>query len=165
MKRRTALPALLLAICLLADCAGSPAHRAYDYGGLTLTLSAEFVDLSDQEYAKDFTFLYGSKDLSVLGLESSKESLHVRLPDLSLREYAGLMIQQNELQCRLQEKDGLYFIEYNSVIDSTGGAYSYLAAFYETGTSYWAVQTYCPAEAYANNRAAMWALLCAVITK
>lgn len=153
MKARAA--ALFLALLLLAGCGAQEPEKTYRFDGLTVTLAGDFADLSTEDYAQGYSFFYGSTKLSILGMRTGKEYL----PDFTLREYAGLMLRKNKLDCEIQETDGLYWIEYTSSVDDQGSEYCYLAAFYETETDFWTVQTYCPRETYGENREAMQKLL------
>ena len=153
MKARAA--ALFLALLLLAGCGAQEPENTYRFDGLAVTLTGDYSDLSQESYAQNYAFLYGSTELSVLGMRTGKQYL----PNFTLREYAGLMLKKNKLTCEIQDADALYTADYVSAVDDQGTEYHYLTAFYETETDFWTVQIYCPQETFEKNRPEMEKIL------
>lgn len=150
MKRISGLLAvLLLTAALFTGCTGT--EKAFTCGELSITLPADYADLSQQDYAADFDFLYGLPNEAVLGFKQARASLEASRPDLTAKEYAQLFIDAAELSCTVEELDGLILFTYTAIAGDT--EVTYLCSSFRSETNFWIIQFYCPSNTYSQHEA------------
>ena len=135
MKHITKILLLTLALSLLL-CGCAAKEKTFETEGMKIVLTNRFIE-QDQE---GFTTTYVSSNAVVLALKETFETLEdADLDrDLSLEEYAELVMLSNSLDAKPQTKDGLTYFVYESTVD--GVTYSYLAVVYKATDAYWLVQ-------------------------
>jgi len=150
MKWRIALCALLV-LCQLTGCsAGGNAVRCKD---LSLTLPADFMDLSQESYAEDADLYCGRTTLIVKGLAEEKAGL----VDMTLGEFTDYVISSNKLTCAPTPTDYGFVFTYEATVGET--PYTYTTATTEGETNFWIIQCYCPSENAAENNADIQSIL------
>lgn len=150
MKRLFGLFAVLLfTAALFTGCAGGEKEKAFTCGELSITLPAIYKDLSQQDYAADFDFLFGLPTEAVLGFKQARASLESDRPNLTAKDYAQLFIDAAELSCRITEQDGLITFTYTATADGT--EVTYLCSAFMSETNFWILQFYCPSNIYAQH--------------
>ena len=164
-KSLAVLPAFLLIFSLLTGCGSTEESSTFTYGDLSITLPADFSDLSQKSYGSGYTFLFGSSEMTILGIKEEKSELFKDIPDMTLAQYGRLLIQLNGYDCDLTQRDGRYTFSYTADLPGQEGEYAYTAVLYETGDAFWVLQCYCPGETVSQNRERIWDLLCAVKIK
>ena len=146
MKRPIrALIFLLVLVCLLTGCT-DPVGKVLQYDDLSLTLPADFMDLSGESYAKDADFLYGWRTLVFMGLAEKKADLK----EMTLDEYTGYVISGNKLTCTPTVTGSGYVFSYEAAVDNT--QYTYTTATVEGKDNFWILQFYCPSADLAANQ-------------
>ena len=115
-----------------------------------MTLPGLYVNLSDQEYAAEFDFVYGYKDVAVLGFQQDRASLESSFTDLTARKYAELFVEAAELTSTVTEQDGLVLFDYSATANDVD--VTYLCSVYMSDTSFWVIQFYCPTADFAENK-------------
>ena len=146
--------ALLLFLALLVSFSGCGQSSAtYTFEDLSITLPAEYIDLSGAEFAGDLTFLYGLEPITVSGLRESKSTFTANGLDVDLEYYGQLLISANKVNAKLDQKDGILFFTYAS------GGFSYVVTLWETEEAFWMVQAYCPTENYNKVKNDIWQIL------
>ena len=151
MKRFLGLFAVfLLTAALSTGCAGSEQKKTFTCGELSITLPANYKDLSQQDYATDFDFLFGLPTEAVLGFKQARTPLEANRPNLTAKDYAQLFIDAAELPCTITEADGLITFTYTATVD--GMEVTYLCSALMSDVNFWLIQFYCPSTAYALHK-------------
>ena len=145
------LTVLLLTAALFTGCNGTEKETTFTCGELSITLPAEYKDLSQQDYAADFDFLYGLPNEAVLGFKQARASLETSRPNLTAKEYAQLFIDAAELSCAVEELDGLVFFTYSAMAGDT--EVTYLCSAFKSEINFWIIQFYCPSNTYSQHEA------------
>ena len=144
-KPMQAFICLLVLVCILTGCS-DPVGKQMQYEDLSLTLPADFLDLSEESYAKDADFLYGWRTLVFMGLSEKKANLK----EMTLDEYTGYVISGNKLSCTPTVTGSGYVFTYEAAVENT--LYTYVTATVEGKTNFWILQFYCPSENLAENQ-------------
>ena len=145
MKRLALL--LIAAVLLLGGCS-DPVGKPLVQEDIRLTLPADFIDLSQESYAKNADFYFGRKTLIFHGLSEKKA---VFLEEMSLEEYTAHVIKANELTCSAEANGSGYLFSYEALIGDT--TYTYITATFEGSVNFWILQFYCPTANLAENKA------------
>lgn len=109
--------------------------KDFSYDKMSITLTEEF-EKTDME---GFTVAYGSKDVAVFAIKESF-SLQEDVGSLTLEEYANIVIEKNNRDATVKEKDGLTCFEFDYLNPETKEAYRYFAYVYKSEDAFWLVQ-------------------------
>jgi hypothetical protein len=109
--------------------------KDFSYDKMSITLTEEF-EKTDME---GFTVAYGSKDVAVFAIKESF-SLQEDVGSLTLKEYANIVIEKNNRDATVKEKDGLTCFEFDYLNPETKEAYRYFAYVYKSEDAFWLVQ-------------------------
>lgn len=109
--------------------------KDFSYDKMSITLTEEF-EKTDME---GFTVAYGSKDVAVFAIKESF-SLQEDAESLTLKEYANIVIEKNNRDATVKEKDGLTCFEFDYLNPETKEAYRYFAYVYKSEDAFWLVQ-------------------------
>ena len=120
--------------------------------GFSITMPAYTVDTSKDATAVDNPYVLTAGTIAVYALEQPKESFG-RL--LSLKEYAQLLIDSNQYDAKLEEKDGLYTFSY----EDKEKALTFLCIAKETDNAFWYIASACLTEMLDTSKEAMWSYL------
>lgn len=145
------LAAVLLAVTVLTGCTGLLEDKTITCNELSVTLPGIYVDLSEQDYAADFDFLYGFNDEAVLGFKQDRASLEASMPGITAKDYAELFVDAAELNSTVTEQEGLITFTYTAIADNV--EFTYLCGAFMSDTNFWIVQFYCPTEDYTDKEA------------
>lgn len=151
MKRLALL--LIAAVLLLGGCS-DPVGMPLACKDIQLTIPADFIDLSGEDYAKNSDFYFGRKTLIFHGLSEYKA---IFLEEMSLEEYTAHVIEANELTCSAEANGSGYLFSYEAPIGDT--TYTYITATYEGADYFWILQFYCPTANLAENQAEIQIIL------
>ena len=138
-------------VCALTGCSSGPAQVRYECFELSISLPQTFVDLSGEDFSQ-YDVLFSDGTVTLAGIREDKSLLP---KDLSLEDFGQLVIHAHELDCQLQQNDGLTYFNY----EAGAPAFTYTVGVWETEDAFWSVQTYCKSEDYAAVRKDMWQLL------
>ena len=155
--------ALLVVCTLLGLCAcGKKPNAAvpHTYEDLTISLPADFIDLSDEAFAAGLTFLQGLDPIAVNGMREEKSVFAAYGLDLDLERYAKLVVLSNNLTNQPEKKDNVLTFSYEAVTD--GVSYTYVVTLWETKEAFWTVQAYCPTSDYTAVKDDIWEILSSV---
>lgn len=147
--------ALLLA-SLLAGCIKESSTATYTVEDLTITLPADFIDLSDEEFASELAFVYGLDPIAVNGLRETKTTFAAYGLDIDLERYGQLLISSNNVQAKLEWQDDIPYFTH------TSDEFTYVVTLWETDNAFWVVQAYCPTTEYNRVKADIWKILASV---
>lgn len=135
---------VLIAACIVGFAIGwfattgllgaSGEAKDFEVNGMQITLTDEFR----KQGASGFTAGYGSKDVAVLVLEE-EFSLQAGFGDLTLQEYAQLVLKNNGYSSQIKTENGVTYFEYEATV-STGETYHYIAATYKGPDAFWLIQ-------------------------
>ncbi len=109
--------------------------KTFSYDKMSITLTEEF-EKTDME---GFTVAYGSKDVAVFAIKEPF-SLQEDAESLTLKEYANIVIEKNNRDATVKEKDGLTCFEFDYLNPETKEAYLYFAYVYKSEDAFWLVQ-------------------------
>ena len=137
----------LLAVCLLAGCAATKAPEAMQVScqDIVFTVPGDFLNLSDEDYAKDTEFMYGRGTLVFTGMAERKDSLI----DMDLQQYTGYVISTNGVQATAEKSGNGYRFSYEKQVGDD--LYAYVVQTFEGPSSFWIFQFYCPKENLQEN--------------
>ncbi|MCI8589846.1 MAG: hypothetical protein HFE77_03950 [Clostridiales bacterium] len=137
--------AAMLLLCSFMLCAcGAAKDKEFSKAGFTITLTDGFTE---QDIVSQ-TAAYVSTKVSVTAL---KEELSILEDndidaDLSLSDYADLVIAANNLDSKTEEKDGLLCFTYNKSV--SGKNFTYFATVFKGSDAFWLVQFACEDSQY-----------------
>ena len=142
---------LVVALCLLCGCAKTGSNVICK--DLSLTLPADFMDLSSENYAGDADLFYGRKTLIVKGLAEKKADL----VEMTLEEFTGYVVSSNKLSCTPAPTEYGYVFTYDAPVGEK--AYCYTTATFEGPENFWILQFYCPGDNAKEHKADIDAIL------
>lgn len=140
-----ALVCLLLGAQMFHGCGFiTEKEKIFTKTGMTIALTEAFTE---KEHAA-LTAYYESQKLIVTVLKEDFTALRsVGLSsDLTLAEYAGLVIAANSIDSEAQEQDGLMFFTYDR--EAAGEFYTYFASVYKGSDAFWLVRFSCESNDY-----------------
>lgn len=135
----TILAVLLLVTASLTGCfSGTKEYTCQD---LTMTVPSNMRDVTGGEAWSSYTFTLDSKDVAIFALKEPYTDFEA---DITLEEYADLVIQANDLDTMdIQRSTGDYrYFEYTANLED--GDYRYLTAVYRGKDGFWFVQIAAP---------------------
>lgn len=135
-------------VMLLGLLCGCASEQQFTKEGLTITLNSTFKDESTSSYAEGKAFFYTSRSCAVMGIRDDRAQLETLLGELTLEEYGNLIIELNDLDGTMSQRDGLWTFTYTASVDNAD--YTYLSAVYEAADSFWTVQVYCGTDNYGK---------------
>lgn len=147
---------LVVVLCLLGGCAKDGVSITCK--DLTLTLPADFMDLSSESYAGDADLFYGRKTLILKGLAEKKAGL----VEMTLEQFTGYVIASNKLSCTPAPTEYGFVFTYEAAVGEK--SYSYTTATFDGEENFWILQFYCPSENAAEHEAAIDAILKSIAT-
>lgn len=149
------LLSLLLVTSLLCGCGNSP--KTFRCMELSMELTGEFRDLSQDKAGTDFTFLYASDQIGIAGIREPKVSFSEDYADLTLEDYAKLTAVSADVVPNLQNYRGIPYYVYTAVLEDV--EFTYVAAAYDDGFSFWLLQCYCQSSLYEKLSPEIWQYL------
>ncbi len=114
--------------------------KTFQQDEMSITLSSVFEETSVENY----TSAYDSPDIAVLTVREDF-SLFEGI-DLTLNQYAELVISTNGRSCYVIEENGLTYFIYEETVNSTN--YMYFVSVYKSDSAYWIIQFACESEKY-----------------
>lgn len=148
---------LLLVLALLCasftGCDKDKSTATYTVDDLSITLPADFIDLSGEAFASELAFVYGLDPIAVNGLRETKSTFTAYGLDIDLERYGQLLISSNNVNAKLEQRDDILYFTYAS------DNFTYVVTLWETEEAFWMVQAYCPTEEYNSIKADIWDIL------
>lgn len=136
------LSMVLMVTTLCSGCSFlKPQEKTFTKSGMSITLTDKF-------YEKDvvnYTATYGSTDVAIMALKE-EFSLLEGLENLSLEDYAQLVIENNKKDISVEKKDGLTYFLYEA--EANGKTYSYFSCVYKGTDAFWLIQFSTVADQY-----------------
>lgn len=129
---------LLLGLCSCSTVLSEPEEKQFSKEGATITLTDEFTekDLVSQ------TAYYESMDSIVVMLKEEFTLFEeAGYEDMTLSEYADLVIQANSLSAERKEEEGLTCFTYEK--EQNGKNFEYYATVFKGPDAYWLIQFAC----------------------
>ncbi len=131
-KRIFAVMLACVMVFMCTACGAPAADKAITEGDLNITLTEDFTKSSYEGY----DFVYESKKILFMGVcETQQEFNEVGMNIGTVDEYAKLCIEAHGTDMTVSSADSYKYCEYEEKVE--GQDYSYYAAFYNHGTSYW----------------------------
>ncbi len=146
MKRIALVMAALLLVLSFASCGLLGGEKTFTVDGLTITIKGMFSE--QNELNKDYDLILISPEAGVMILkETFAEFEEVGLDtDMSVKEYASIVMKGNQLTGSPIEEDGLTYFTYTA--ESDGQEFTYMGFCYRGTDAYWLVQAYCNTSEY-----------------
>ena len=148
---------LLLILCMcMSGCGADIATAPHSFQDLTIQIPVDYIDLSDEEFAQDLSFLFGKDPIALNGHREEKALFAAYGLELDLQRYGDLLMKSNNVTSQLSEKDGILHFSYAS------GDFTYVVTLWETKEAFWTVQAYCPTQDYSKVQKDIWNILSSV---
>lgn len=147
MKTIRVIAALLLIISLSACSLAilDPSPRTFSKAGLEITLDDSFTEKEHNSY----TALYDSASAGVVILKEEFSLFpNVDTDNMSVSEYATLVIQTNNRDAEVKEKDSLVYFVFEA--QANGKNFTYFCPVFKASDAFWLVQFFCTTENYAS---------------
>lgn len=151
MKKISVISVLLLIAIALSSCSlitfeSSP--KTFSKAGLEITLNESFTEKEHNSY----TALYDSASAGVITLKEEFSLFpNVDTASMTLAEYAALVIQANNRDSTVQEKDGLTYFVFEA--QANGKNFTYFCPVFKSSDAFWLVQFFCTTDSYEKNEA------------
>jgi uncharacterized membrane protein YgcG len=133
-----------VSILFVLPLRSEPKDKEFSKAGMTITLTDDFLDKDMVAYAA-----YYESPTALVCVTKEDFSIFEQAgisTDISLAEYADLVMEANKHDTAFKEKDGLTCFEFDSA--KSGHNYSYFVAVFRGSDAYWVVQFGCDAESY-----------------
>ncbi|MCL1822866.1 MAG: hypothetical protein FWG44_01565 [Oscillospiraceae bacterium] len=137
---------VVVLVLVFAVFSNMSSPKEFSKAGLTITLTDKF-DVPKERYP-DFDVVYESRTSMMAAIKEDFGTLeYVGIPsDISLREYAEMVMDANRKSGSVKEKDGLVYFEYTD--SNQGQRFSYFATVFRGKDAYWLVQFFCEEKNY-----------------
>lgn len=148
MKKAISLILLFVMTATLFSGCGLPFRKTTDKtftkAGLSITLTSDF---SEQDLASQ-TAYYVSKQVIVTTLKEEFSLFeNINMPaEMSLTEYAQLVIENNKIESEITQEDGLTSFLYKK--EMNGKNITYYATVFRSTDAFWLVQFACDTEQF-----------------
>ena len=140
-KNLIKLTALILVLCLSLCACGAAEDQTIIVDGLTMTLPGNFQEMKDIASENNQNFVYATSTQVIMGLKEAKSIFESYGLDLTLADYADLIVTGYELNTSVEYVGGIPTVIYTS--DVSGTTFKYIAAMYESNDAFWMVQCSC----------------------
>ena len=148
---------LLLILCMcMSGCGADIATAPHSFQDLTIQIPVDYIDLSDEEFAQDLSFVFGKDPIALNGHREEKALFAAYGLELDLQRYGDLLMKSNNVTSQLSEKDSILHFSYAS------GDFTYVVTLWETEEAFWTVQAYCPTQDYNKVQKDIWNILSSV---
>ena len=156
MKKIAFILAVLMLTLSLASC-GLMGEKTFTKDGISITVKGFFSEQNDLN--EDYNLILISPDTGVMILKETFEEFEEADldTDMSVKEYAKIVMTSNVLEGDPIEEDGMTYFVYTEDVDGT--EFTYMGFCYRGTDAYWLVQIYCPTEDYMDKKPEMmeWA--------
>ena len=154
MKRIAILMAVLMLTLSLASC-GLMGEKTFTKDGISITVKGFFTEQNDLN--EDYNLILISPDVGVMILKETFEEFEKADldTDMSVKDYADIVMFGNGLSGDPTEEDGMTYFTYTEDVDGT--EFTYMGFCYRGTDAYWLVQIYCPTEDYETKKPDMMA--------
>lgn len=139
MKKIAFLMAVLMLTLALTSC-GLMGEKSYTVNGMTLTVKGMFSEQND--LAEGFDLILISPKAGVMVLRETFDVMEDAgyKTDISVKEYAEICMENNQLSGAPVEEDGLTYFTYTAEADGT--EFTYMGFCFRGAEAYWLVQMY-----------------------
>ena len=156
MKKIAILLAALMLTLSLASC-GLMGPKTFTVDDLSITVEGFFTEQNGLNEAYDLILISPEAGVMVLK-ETFTEIAEADLDsNMSVKEYAKIVMNGNSLEGTPVEEDGMTYFTYTAEADGT--EFTYMGFCFRGTDAYWLVQIYCPTEDYEAKKPEMmeWA--------
>lgn len=156
MKKIAILLAALMLTLSLASC-GLMGPKTFTVDDLSITVEGFFTEQNGLNEAYDLILISPEAGVMVLK-ETFTEIAEADLDsNMSVKEYAKIVMKGNSLEGTPVEEDGMTYFTYTAEADGT--EFTYMGFCFRGTDAYWLVQIYCPTEDYETKKPEMmeWA--------
>jgi hypothetical protein len=133
-KRWVGVLALLLALAALSGCSmGTGAPKSFGTDGFTVTLEDSFRE----DELEPFSAYYKRRNMSLFALKEPFSGFE-QGDGMTEAEYAQLIMEKNEVDSELTERDGLCYFSYFK--EAARKDFAYYAFAFKGSDAYWLIQ-------------------------
>jgi hypothetical protein len=145
MKKIALVLAALLLVLSLASC-GLMGEKTFTVDNLSITVKGFFTEQNGLN--EDFDLILISPNAGVMILkETFTELSDADLDtDMSVKEYASIVMEGNQITGTPTEEDGLTYFTYTA--ESEGQEFTYIGFCFRGSDAYWLVQMYSPSDKF-----------------
>ncbi len=156
MKKIAILMAALMLTLSLASC-GLMGEKTFTVDNLSITVEGFFTEQNGLNEAYDLILI--SPDAGVMILKETFTELTSAALDtnMSVKEYAEIVMTSNSLTGEPTEEDNLTYFTYTA--ESEGTEFTYMGFCFRGTDAFWLVQIYCSSADYETKKPEMmeWA--------
>ncbi len=151
MKRIAFLMAVLMLTLSVASCSFFAGEKTFTVDSLSITVKGMFTE--QNQLSEDHDLVLISPEAGVMILKETFDELENAglKSDMSVREYAEIIMKGNSFTGSPTEEDGLTYFTYTDTTDGT--EFTYTAYCFRGGDAYWMVQIYCATSDYEDMKA------------
>lgn len=114
---------------------GANKERVFTYDDMSITLNGSFK----KTYYEGFTVSYENNDTIILMLQE-KFSLDPSFEDLTLDEYAQIIISKNDINAQIKKYEDLTYFSYSYYSSEDSQTFYYYDFVYKTNDAFWLIQ-------------------------
>lgn len=148
--KRTLAAILTVVLLLTALCGCELTSKEFSYKELTITAPRSMKDATDDQIANKADYVISNSTMAIFVLREDFSTFPKGYEDLSVKEYAELVLEANNLHEDLEEDDDLVTFTFRKTED--GVSYTYIAACYKSEEAFWLVQAACKTTQYDKMR-------------
>ena len=151
MKKIALLLAVLTFTLCLASCGLIGGEKTFTADGLSITVKGLFTE--QNQLNEDYSLVLLSTNAGVMILKETFAELEDAGldTDMSLKKYAEIVIEGNNLTSTPTEEDGLTCFTYTADVDGT--EFTYVGYCFRGTDAYWLVQMYCATSDFETMKA------------
>jgi hypothetical protein len=145
MKKIALLMAVLMLTLSLASC-GLMGEKTFTKDGISITVKGFFTEQNGLN--EDYNLILISPDAGVMILKETFDSFASVALDtnMSVKDYAKIVMTSNVLEGEPTEEDGLTYFTYTA--ESEGQEFTYIGFCFRGSDAYWLVQMYSPSDKF-----------------
>jgi hypothetical protein len=151
MKKISLLLAVLMLALSLASCGLIGGEKTFTVDNLSITVKGMFTE--QNQLNDEYDLILISPDAGVMILKETYADFEAAEldTDMSVKEYAQIVMKGNSLTGSPIEEDGLTYFTYTAESDGTG--FTYVGYCFRGSDAYWLVQIYCATSDYESMKA------------
>ncbi len=148
MKRIALVMAALMLVLSLASCGLLGGEKTYTVNGLTITVKGLFSEQNDLAEGFDLILISPKAGVMIMREDFDMVAEAGYKTDMSVKEYASICIENNDLSGSPVEEEGLTYFTYTAEADGT--EFTYMGFCYRGADAYWLVQMYSTTEDFES---------------
>lgn len=151
MKKIAILLAVLMLTLSAASCSFISGEKTFTVDSLSITVKGMFTE--QNELSEEYDLVLISPEAGVMILQETYDVLEGAglKSDMTVKEYAEIVMKGNSFAGSPVEEDGLTYFTYTATNEGT--EFTYTVYCFRGGDAYWMVQIYCATSDYESMKA------------